>query len=281
MKLIEVQDLSFKYAGGGDYAIKDISLEVHEGEFIVLAGRSGCGKTTLLRCMNGLIPHFYEGEFEGRVLVDGIDTRESSPHILSQIVGMVFQNPDNQLFALTVEADIAFALENLGLPREEIRDRVEWVLKLMKIEDLRERAPFELSGGQKQKVAIASILAMKPRILLLDEPTSSLDPLSAKNLIESIVELNRKERLAIIISEHRLNLLLPYADRLIIMDHGRKVYDDYPRKVMEKEVLMYGVASPAVVEIAQRIMRGGGCRIFERLPLSVDEFISGIRGALK
>ena len=192
MKIIEVKDLGFKYAGTDFYAIRGVNLEIDEGEFVVLAGKSGCGKTTLLRCLNGLIPHFYEGEFRGRVLIDGIDTRECPPHILSQKVGMVFQNPDNQLFALSVEADIAFPLENLGLPREEIRDRVEWALKLLGIEELRKRSPFELSAGQKQKVAIASVLAMKPKILLLDEPTSSLDPVSAKNLIDAIIDLNRR-----------------------------------------------------------------------------------------
>jgi len=248
---------------------------------VILAGKSGCGKTTLLRCLNGLIPHFYEGEFEGRVLIDGVDTRECPPHILSQKAGMVFQNPDNQLFALSVEADIAFPLENLGLPREEIRDRVEWALKLLRIEELRKRSPFDLSAGQKQKVAIASVLAMKPKILLLDEPTSSLDPVSAKNLIDAIIDLNRRHGLTILISEHRLTHLIPHADKLAIMDGGRIIYFDDPRRILKEDVLMYGVSIPRVVEVAREMRRIGGCIPFRDIPLSVEEFIRGLRGALR
>jgi len=281
LKIIEVKDLGFKYAGTDFYAIRRVNLEIDEGEFVVLAGKSGCGKTTLLRCLNGLIPHFYEGEFEGRVLIDGIDTRECPPHILSQKAGMVFQNPDNQLFALSVEADIAFPLENLGLPREEIKDRVEWALKLLGIEELRKRSPFELSAGQKQKVAIASVLAMKPKILLLDEPTSSLDPVSAKNLIDAIIDLNRRHGLTILISEHRLTHLIPHADKLAIMDGGRIIYFDDPRRILKEDVLMYGVSIPRVVEVAREMKRIGGCIPFRDIPLSVEEFIKGLRGALR
>jgi len=281
LKIIEVKDLGFKYAGTDFYAIRGVNLEIDEGEFVVLAGKSGCGKTTLLRCLNGLIPHFYEGEFEGRVLIDGVDTRECPPHILSQKAGMVFQNPDNQLFALSVEADIAFPLENLGLPREEIRDRVEWALKLLGIEELRKRSPFELSAGQKQKVAIASVLAMKPKILLLDEPTSSLDPVSAKNLIDAIIDLNRRHGLTILISEHRLTHLIPHADKLAIMDGGRIIYFDDPRRILKEDVLMYGISIPRVVEVAREMRRIGGCIPFRDIPLSVEEFISGLKGALR
>jgi len=281
LKIIEVKDLGFKYAGTDFYAIRGVNLEIDEGEFVVLAGKSGCGKTTLLRCLNGLIPHFYEGEFEGRVLIDGIDTRECPPHILSQKAGMVFQNPDNQLFALSVEADIAFPLENLGLPREEIKDRVEWALKLLGIEELRKRSPFELSAGQKQKVAIASVLAMKPKILLLDEPTSSLDPVSAKNLIDAIIDLNRRHGLTILISEHRLTHLIPHADKLAIMDRGRIIYFDDPRRILKEDVLMYGVSIPRVVEVAREMKRIGGCIPFRDIPLSVEEFIRCLRGALR
>ena len=281
MKIIEVKDLGFKYAGTDFYAIRGVNLEMDEGEFVILAGKSGCGKTTLLRCLNGLIPHFYEGEFEGRVLIDGVDTRECPPHILSQKAGMVFQNPDNQLFALSVEADIAFPLENLGLPREEIRDRVEWALKLLRIEELRKRSPFDLSAGQKQKVAIASVLAMKPKILLLDEPTSSLDPVSAKNLIDAIIDLNRRHGLTILISEHRLTHLIPHADKLAIMDGGRIIYFDDPRRILKEDVLMYGVSIPRVVEVAREMRRIGGCIPFRDIPLSVEEFIRGLRGALR
>jgi len=281
LSLIDVRNLSFKYLGSDEYALKDLNLKIREGDFAVLAGRSGCGKTTLLRCLNGLIPHFYEGDFRGKVLIDGMDTLENPPHMLSQVAGMVFQNPDNQLFALTVEADIAFPLENLGLPRDLIRERVEWALKIMGIEDLRDRSPFELSGGQKQKVAIASVLAMKPKILLLDEPTSSLDPVSAKNLIDNILELNKREHLAIVISEHRLELLLPYADKFIIMDQGKIIYDGDPRKIIEEDLFIYGIAAPRVSEVAKYINAAGGCLRFEVLPLAIEEFVERLKEVIK
>jgi len=281
LKIIEVKDLGFKYAGTDFYAIKEVNFEIDEGEFVILAGKSGCGKTTLLRCLNGLIPHFYEGEFDGKVLIDGVDTRDCPPYILSQKAGMVFQNPDNQLFALSVEADIAFPLENLGLPREEIRDRVEWALRLLRIEELRNRSPFELSAGQKQKVAIASVLAMKPKILLLDEPTSSLDPVSAKNLIDVIIELNRRHGLTILISEHRLTHLIPHANKLAIMDKGKIIYFGEPRKILREDVLMYGVSIPRVVEVAREMEKINGCLPFKEIPLSVDEFLNNLRGALR
>jgi len=281
LKLIEVRDLSFRYLGSSNYALRDVNLEIKRGEFVVLAGKSGCGKTTLLRCLNGLIPHFYEGDFKGRVLVCGKNTLENPPHIISQIAGMVFQNPDSQLFALTVEADIAFPLENLGLPREVIRERVDWALKVLGIENLRNRSPFELSGGQKQKVAIASVLAMKPKVLLLDEPTSSLDPVSARSLIESILELNRREGLSIVISEHRLELLLPHADRLVIMDEGRIVYDGDPRVVLKEDLMPYGISIPFVSEVAKHVNSLGSCLRFSRIPLSVGEFVSEVRRVME
>jgi len=279
--IIEVENLSFRYYGSDQHAVKDVSIKIGRGEFVVLAGKSGCGKTTLLRCLNGLIPNFYEGEFYGTVLIDGIDTREAPPHILSQVAGMVFQNPDNQLFALNVEADIAFPLENLGIPRSVILERVEWALKTLGIEELRSRSPFELSGGQKQKVAIASVLAMKPKILLLDEPTSSLDPFSAKSLIDSVIELKRREKLTIVISEHRLELLLPHADRLIVMNQGRIVYDGNPREILKRDdLLVYGVASPKVSEVARYVNLHEGCLRFKEIPLSVEEFVSKVKEVL-
>ncbi len=278
MTILETSNLWFKYSGGSEWALREVNLEVSEGEFIILAGRSGCGKSTLLRCFNGLIPHFYDGEMIGYVKVCGLDTREHPPYVLSQYAGMVFQNPDNQLFALTVEADVAFALENLSIPRDEIRERVDWALKIMGIEELRDKSPLELSGGQKQKVAIASILALRPKILLLDEPTSSLDPYSAKQLIDTIVELNQKYRITILIAEHRLDMLLPYASRLIIIDNGRIVLDGNPREILEKnDVVSYGVSTPRVVKVATQLKKVLGDSSNLGTPLSVEELVEIVR----
>ncbi|MEM0079113.1 MAG: ABC transporter ATP-binding protein [Nitrososphaerota archaeon] len=276
MKLIDVEDLWFKYAGSDQWVLRNICLEVEEGEFVLIAGKSGCGKSTLLKCFNGLIPHFYEGEFKGKVEVCGLDTREYPPYILSQYAGMVFQNPDNQLFALSVEADIAFALENIALPREEIRERVDWAIKVLGIEDLRERSPVELSSGQKQKVAIASILAMKPKVMLLDEPTSSLDPVSAKQLVELIAKLNRRHGLTIVITEHRIDMLLPYISRIVVIEDGEIALDGDPRQVLEKyDLRVHGVAIPKLVRVSNTLRK-----IIKNplpTPLSVDEFVNILR----
>ena len=258
--------------------MREVNLEINEGEFVILAGRSGCGKSTLLRCFNGLIPHFYDGEMIGKVEVCGLDTRQHPPYILSQYAGMVFQNPDNQLFALTVEADIAFALENLSFPRDEIKKRVNQALEIMGIEELRDKSTLELSGGQKQKVAIASILAMHPKILLLDEPTSSLDPFSAKQLIDTIIDLNQKHRITILIAEHRLEMLLPYASRIIIIDNGRIVLDGNPREILEKhDVIPYGVSVPRIVKVVTYLKKTLNNSLIPWTPLSVEEFVDIIR----
>lgn len=278
MTVIKSSNLWFKYSGSREWAIREINMEVNEGEFVVLAGRSGCGKSTLLRCFNGLIPHFYEGEMIGKVEVCGLDTREYPTYILSQFAGMVFQNPDNQLFALTVEADIAFALENLSIPRDEIRERVDWALRVMGIEELRDRSSLELSGGQKQKVAIASILAMRPQILLLDEPTSSLDPFSAKQLMDTIISLNQKYKITILIAEHRLELLLSYASRIIVLDNGRVILDGRPREVLDKhDVMPYGVSVPRIVKVASQLKKTLGYPTDCGVPLSVEEFVESLR----
>lgn len=278
MIAVKSSNLWFRYSGSSEWALREIDIEINEGEFVVLAGRSGCGKSTLLRCLNGLIPHFYEGEMIGRVEVCGLDTREHPTYILSQYAGMVFQNPDNQLFALTIEADVAFALENLSLPREEIRERVDWALRVMGIEELRDKSSLELSGGQKQKVAIASILAMRPKILLLDEPTSSLDPFSAKQLIDTIISLNRKYRITILIAEHRLDLLLPYASRIIIIDDGKIILDGDPKEILEKyNVIPYGVSVPRIVKVASQLKKTLGYSASDEAPLSVEEFVEILR----
>ncbi len=276
MELIEVDSLTFRYLGRKNPTIIDVSLKVSAGDFVLLVGPSGCGKSTLCRCLNGLIPHFYEGELQGEVYVDGLRVRDTPTHVLSQRIGMVFQNPQNQLFSLSVEGDIAFALENLAIPREEIRRRVDEVLKLLRIEHLRDRSPFELSGGQQQKVAIASVLAMRPKILLLDEPTSFLDPLSAQQLFESIDEIRKKLGLTIIMVEHRIELAAPRASRIIVMNKGRIVYDGDVRKFFEEyDGYSYGVYTPKVVRLANEINKRR--RIFNRLPLSPEEFEQEVR----
>ena len=195
MALIETKNLTYTYPGATNPSISDVSIKVEKGEFVLITGPSGCGKTTLCRTFNGLIPQFYQGELKGEITVAGLDAAKHPTYEMAKHVGLVFQNPENQLFALSVEKDVAFGLENLGFSREEMRKRVDWALNLTGIYDLRERSPHEMSGGQQQRVAIASVLAMQPEIIVLDEPTSFLDPLSAEKIFEVIHELKQETRL--------------------------------------------------------------------------------------
>jgi energy-coupling factor transporter ATP-binding protein EcfA2 len=233
-------------------------MSVDQGEIVVLAGPSGCGKSTLLRTINGLIPHMYQGEYRGRVLVGGMEVAKSEMKILAQNVGFLFQNPENQIFMFSVERDIAFGLENLGLPREEIKRRVEEVMSLLRISDLARRAPHELSDGQKQRVALAGVLAMKPKLVILDEPTSLLDPMTARELVSIIKEINRKTGTSFIVVEHRLDLVVTIADRLVVMHEGKKVIDDKPERVLlDYDPEPYGVLVPAITKL-QKGLRDDG-----------------------
>jgi len=273
---IEIEDLSFRYAGSGRWALRNISLKIGEGEFAVFAGATGCGKSTLFKCLIGLIPQMYHGEYSGRVIVRGLDPSTTPISKMAQKVGMVFQNPDNQLFALTVENDVAFALENIGLERAEIERRVSKAFRIMGIEDLRHRSPFELSGGQKQRVAIASILALEPEILILDEPTSSLDGATAKKLLEELAEIRRKENITVLISEHRLDLVVREATRLIVMESGQIIADDEPREVLRQllEDDYYMIELPKISRLAWALGLSGR----RSIPLTKEEFIANLWG---
>ena len=258
MALIEAKNLTFTYAGREKPSIEDINLSIDRGEFVILTGPSGCGKTTLCRCFNGLIPHFYNGELKGEVIVAGLKVDEHPTYELACHVGMVFQNPENQLFALSVEKDVAFGLENLGLPREEIRKRVDWAMKMTGIYELRERAPYELSGGQQQRVAIASILAMQSEVMVLDEPTSFLDPLGAKQIFDVIYRLNRELGITVILVEHRLDLAANYATRVIVMNDGKIVMDGPPKKILSSEkAKLIGIGIPKATRLYQILKNDG------------------------
>jgi energy-coupling factor transporter ATPase len=278
LAIIETRNLTYTYPYADKPAFKDVTLRIERGEFILLTGPSGCGKTTLCRCFNGLIPHFYGGKLEGEITVAGLKTSEHPIHEIAQHVGLVFQNPENQLFALTIEKDVAFGLENLGLPRDEIRRRVDWALKVTGIYDLKDRAPFEVSGGQQQRVAIASVLAMRPEVIVLDEPTSFLDPLSAKKILEVINNLNKDLGITIILVEHRLDLAARYATRVIIMNEGQIILDGEPRKVfLESEAALIGVGIPKVVRLYMLLKRAG--LNISNVPLSPEELSKSIMEA--
>jgi len=236
---VVVQDLSFSYPPlkEGDTPpsiLKNVNLTVTEGEFVVMVGPSGCGKSTLALVLLGLIPHNISGEMKGRVLLNGYDTRENSVAKLSEHAGLVFQNPDNQLFCLRVVDEVAFGLENRGVPKEDMRERVGKILTNIEISDLSERFVFALSGGQKQRVAIASNLAVAPSILILDEPTSDLDLAGTSEVLSTIQRLRHEKKMTILLIEHRLerimDILMP--DRVVVMHEGQIVLDKPPRELL-------------------------------------------------
>lgn len=271
MAIIETKNVSYTYPGAKKPSISDISIKIKKGEFVLITGPSGCGKTTLCRCFNGLIPHFYQGELKGEIRIAGMNTIKHQTHEMAKSVGLVFQNPENQLFALSIEKDVAFGLENLGVPREDMRERVEWALKLTNIYDLRERSPHEISGGQQQRVAIAAVLAMQPKIIVLDEPTSFLDPLSAEKIFEVIHDLNQKLGITVVLVEHRLDLTAKYANHIVIMDEGKICFDGDPREILNiEETRLIGVGIPKSALLYQ-ILKKEGIKLSSITPLSSEE----------
>jgi energy-coupling factor transport system ATP-binding protein len=229
-----VENLSFRYRSRDELAIKDINLSVEEARVVLIAGVSGCGKTTLARCINGLIPRSYKGELQGNVYLQGQDIKDLPLAKISQIVGTVLQDPERQILGSIVLNEVAFGLENLGLAREEIRERVDEALTRLKIQHLKDRQTHYLSGGEKQKVALAGVLAMRPSILLLDEPLASLDPASAQEALDLIRRL-ADEGMTVLMVEHRVeDVLRIQPERVVFMKDGEIRYDGPPDRLSEK-----------------------------------------------
>ena len=229
--MIEIRELSFKYKGGANYSLKGINLNVKIGECILLCGRSGCGKSTLLKLINGIIPEFYDGDISGSVMVNGMNTFTAPIYKLSKNVGSVFQNPKTQFYTTNTTDEIAFGLENYGIKREVINKRIEEVEKELHLENLMNKNIFNLSGGEKQKIAIASIYALNPEIFILDEPSSSLDIKSMKELSLTIKKLKSLGK-TIVIAEHRLWYLKDIVDRAIYLEDG-KIIREYSMDEIE------------------------------------------------
>lgn len=278
MSIVQANHLSFTYTGASKPSIEDISIGIAPGEFVVLTGPSGCGKTTICRCLNGLIPNFYSGDFAGELIVDAMSVKQHTTAELAPHVGMVFQNPENQLFSLSVERDVAFGPENLGLSREETRKRVDWALDVTGISSLKDKPPYELSGGQQQRAAIAAVLAMQPKVMILDEPTSFLDPKSALEILEVISDLNKKLGITIILVEHRLDIVSKHANRVIVMDNGRIVLDGTPKDVYGEHARLIGIGLPRVTALFNLLQRDG--IRFAETPTTVDEAVDVLRKML-
>lgn len=256
--ILELKDVNFKYENAPtveEPALKNINLKVKKGEFIGVIGSNNSGKSTLCALCNGLIPKALDGEFSGQVLVDGQDIKDVSTAKMSQKVGLVLPDPEAQLSQLTVYDELTFGPSNLELPREKIFEEADKVMKLIKLENFKERSPFSLSGGEQQRVAIASVLAMNPEILVLDEPTSNLDPLSTQEIFEIICKLNREMNMTVILVEHEVELMAQYVDRFVVMDNGRIVLDGSPKEVFSHREVFEQIKMfiPTVTSLAGEI----------------------------
>jgi energy-coupling factor transport system ATP-binding protein len=258
--MIHLDRLTYAYPGALTPALQDVTLHVSEQEFVLVTGPSGAGKSTLLRCLNGLVPHFTGGTLSGSVSVAGHDPVADGPQVLSRFVGFVFQDPEAQFVVDRVEDEIAFALENQAVPPDEMRARVEEVLGLLGLTPLRDRPLETLSSGERQRVAIAAALALRPRILVLDEPTSQLDPLSAQDVLETLVRLRDRTELTIVLAEHRLERVLPHVDRLVYLEGcGQPVLSGSPRKILGQMDL-----TPPLITLGKALG-------WKPLPLTLDE----------
>lgn len=241
MSIIKAENVTFSYpkteGHSGRVVLDGINFAVNEGEFVAILGHNGCGKSTLAKHFNGIL--LPQG---GTVTAVGIDTKEQQSLLeLRGKVGMVFQNPDNQIIATVVEEDVAFALENLGVPAEQMERRVTEALELMDMTEYRHHAPHLLSGGQKQRVAIAGIIAMKPRVLILDEPTAMLDPKGRKEVMRALHRLNREEGVTVLLITHYMDEAVQ-ADRVVVMNDGKVLLDDTPNEVFQNVGLLQSVA---------------------------------------
>lgn len=256
---VKVENLSYRYPRTKKEALKDLNLEIKVGEFVALMGENGAGKTTLCQCFNGIIPHSKAGYMSGRVLINGIDTRYTTVARLAEQVGIVLEDPETQIFTTKVRNEVAFALENLQVPREEIEKRVKWALEVVGLEDFAFKDPNSLSGGQKQRLVIAAALAMRPKILVLDEPTSQLDPLATKDILHIIGQLRKKYDLTIIIATHHAEDIAELADRVCILKDGRLVAMDTPEKIFSNSELMREnwLKPPQVVELSNYLKAKG------------------------
>ena len=257
--MIDIKDFSFTYRESAEPVVKDVNLTIPGSAFVGITGAAGSGKSTLTYAMNGIIPHCYPGDFYGTVLVEGMDTCETELTGLSRVVGSVCQDIDSQIVTSIVEDEILYGLENFGVPHDQIEARLAEALADMGIADLRNRVIDSLSGGQKQKVAIASVLALRPRVLVLDEPTAELDPASSIGVFDLLARYAREHGTTIIVVEQKIALLSRYADLLVIVDEGRVRFADEPARVLEHsdELLEIGVNCPRSTTLMNRLSQKG------------------------
>ncbi|ASA77203.1 energy-coupling factor ABC transporter ATP-binding protein [Thermococcus sp. 5-4] len=281
MNVISVENLSFRYRRAREYSLKNVSFKVRQGELLGIIGPSGSGKSTLCLTLNGVIPNSIKGDFSGDVIVrdpetgEEYNTKETPVAKLSTLVGLVLQNPESQLFNMTVEEEIAFGLENLGFDRNEILRRLRWALEVTGLRGLEKEFPPNLSGGQQQRLAIAAVLAMEPAVLVLDEPTSQLDPVGRKEVLGLVSLLRKEHGITVVLVEHHTDYILRFADRVLVMAGGEIVLEGTPREIAEEAETLkrLGVKLPPSLEISHELRKRG---MLKGPAITEEELLSGI-----
>lgn len=278
---VRFENYGFRFEEADTWAVRNVSLEAEEGEILLVLGRSGCGKSTLALALNGIVPHLLHGETEGSAHVAGFSVLESTVAKMTAHVGMVFQDPEVQLFALTVEDEVAMSLESYGMPREEMRERVDWAMSVCGLTGMDLNAPSKLSGGQKQRVAIAAVLAREPDILVFDEPTANLDPVGTRSVYETIRRICDSRGRTIFLVEHDLAPVIDLVDRIVVLEKGEIVFQGEPRTVMREIDLLRssGVKIPPATEFGIRLEQRG-IFSYPRTPITLDEAVQPVKALL-
>ena len=272
MAIVEIKDFHFQYEIADVPTLNGINMKLEKGKLYSLIGQNGSGKTTLGNVIRGFVPKFHTGEYSGEVYVMGENMEDLELEQLANRIGLVFQNPFTQMSGSrnTVFEELAFGLENLGIKREEIIERVNNVMKLTKIEEFKNRHPLQLSGGQQQRVALAAVLVMDQDILIIDEPTSQLDPQSTDYVFD-IIEQIKKEGKTILLIEHKIEQVAKYSDYVYVLEDGRIAKEGTPEQIFrDKEILNYGANIPKVAQIALELKDSG--IEFDKIPVTIDEF---------
>jgi len=269
--IIQIQGYSWQYLNTVQPALQNIDLNIEEGKFIGVIGPNGSGKTTLAFSINGLVPGQYHGIKQGTVQVLGKEVEDYRKGELQRMVGLVFSDPEAQFTAMTVEDELVFGMENLGMSLAEIRERLEWVAALTDLTHLLNKPPYEISGGQKQRVALAAVLAMTPKVMILDEPTSMLDPISRKRIFDVLARLKQEHQNTIIVIEHSLENLVPLAERMVLLSNGQVLLEEETHQFFEHTDLLleHGIYPPGAMHFLYELSQMG-CPIGE-LPLTVEE----------
>ena len=274
--IIEFKDVTFTYGHGeAEPALKNINLTITEGEYVALLGLNGAGKTTLQLCINGVIPNNIIGNFEGQVIVEGNDTFDTPVREMAKIVGMVFDNPEFQLSQMSVGEEIALGMESLGYSYEEMVQTIEEVLGIVGLPGLQERSPFGLSGGQQQRLSIASALAMRPKILVMDEPTSNVDPIGKEEIFQVAYELNRERNMTVIMAEHEVEVMAQYANLVVVMHEGEIVLQGTPEEVFSNVDLLksLGLRMPQVAAFGNELDKLGIMNLKGQYPVKLNQAV--------